>query len=151
MHSITVHLSWFTLYKYVCFDSSVCVLIYARVSLSISALDSPSGARDCWSLSVYLVAYFHFSYFIQLCLCIVNLCIQTYVVSVFQTMYFESVLRLYIVVASWTTIYFIFHCELFWYSMSVIGFICSKFITIYCFVLFKSDMCGFIVDLNGPK
>ena len=152
--SITVHLSWFTLYKYVCPDSSVCVLLYARVSLSITALDSPSGARDFWSLSVYLVVFpfqlFHSALLMYLWTYVFKLLLYLF----FTLWYFVSVLRLCIVVASWTTIYFNFRCELFWYSVSVILWLvlfAPNLFTIYCFELFKSDMCGFIVDLNGPK
>ena len=54
--------------------------------------------------------------------------------------------------------YFFASAALLYYSVYVIcdlftvySEFCQILFTIYCFELFKSDMCGFIVDLNGPK
>ena len=132
-----------------------CVLLYARVSLSISF---GFHLLDLGLLEIifYLVViYFHSVFLCQLC--IRDICIWDFYCTCFRTVFVFRLcilylfLRLCIIVASWTTIYFIFRCELFWYSMSVIGFICSKFYYNLLFCIIQVWHVWIIVDLNGPK
>ena len=122
------------MYKYVCPDSSVCIFIYARVSLSIYslALDFFSGARNRWRfcLSSYL---FPFSFRCSIsALVFINFYVfEISIVYVFQTNIMYYVLR--VCYSSFMNYYGILISAASYSDISVsvilqLYFICSRFI-----------------------
>ena len=131
-----------------------CVLLYARVRPSDTAfethlwsLELPLEIQLLPQLSALLVDLFR-----EVICCTGLHCIWDIL------LYFISNSDVYIV-ASWTTILSIplriivllCVCDSVIDLFTVYAEFCQIFITICYFELFKSDMCGFIVDLNGPK
>ena len=110
-----------------------------------TALDSLSGAGLCWSfcLSTF-ISTFCFS-----CSSLSHVLVNFYVFGISIMLFSDCIMYLVwdsAVVASWTTMYFIFRYEVFWLfcvcdSVICISFAPNLFTTRY-FEQFKSGMCG---------
>ena len=93
MHFVTVHLSWFTVYKYLCPDSRVlCFALRSGQIEWVSIPDSPSALE--LSLKIQPSILFQYPVF-QWCILLLFCCI----------LFNSDVSHIYIV-ASWTTISF---------------------------------------------
>ena len=130
-----------------------CVLLYARVRLSDTTFET-----HLWSSELHLeiqlsiqIPAFPVDWFREVICCIGDF-------TAFELFGCILFLTLMYIVASWTTILYLFRCILLlcvcnlWliYLLYMLRF--AKFkLTIRYFELFKSDMYGFIVDLNGWK
>ena len=144
--STTVHLSWFTLYKYI-LSWLECFVFYFTLGSAwvFTALDSLSGAGLCWSfcLSIF-ISTFCFSYS-----SLSHVLVNFYVFGISIMLFSDCIMYLVwdsAVVASWTTMYFIFRCEvfcLFYVCDSVIVFhLLQIYLQSDIFEQFKFGMCG---------
>ena len=100
MHFVTVHLSWFTVYKYLCPDSRVlCFALRSGQIDWVSIQDSPSALE----LSLKIQPSILFQYpVVQWCIWFVpDVSCYSSVVSYLTLMYL-----IFYIVASWTTISF---------------------------------------------
>ena len=134
-----------------------CVLLYARVRPSDTAFETQPqslGLHLEIQLSIQLSVFFQlicserssirtedFTVF-EIFLCILFLTLM-FIQQLHELLFLSIPLRIIVLLCVCDSVIDLF---------TVYVEFCQKFkLTIHCFKVFESDMCGFIVDLNGPK
>ena len=153
--STTVHLSWFTLYKYILSWLECFVFCFTLGSAWVfTALDSLSRAGLCWSfclssfISIFAIGCSSFSHVL----------VNFYVFGISIMLFSDCIMYLVwnsVVVASWTTMLFYIPLRVIMFVLClwfyIFDFICSKFIYNLLFRIIQVWHVWIIVDLNGTK